>query len=307
MTRYLVTLLLVLVLSVLIGEVGGTVHPANAMMNSMFPGPGTPASSGPAVCLADSSAQIARITADGGTVVDPVLLTAFITDSVTNGYCFLLKFAGAAQMAVKKSGTNITKIYDVTGNNNDFSVENGTPQFIAIGKNGKAVIRFDGTNSLSLTMDFSVNKWSNFVVFSPTGVAGYRSILTMGAYDSATTTHTLLGLSGTSTWFWGWGGGSSNYVSTTMTCGTWYITDEIYNGSSLNGWVNGAAMTGNPQADTTSALTSTTPVYFGHYGNNSYYEAADVAFIALAPNSTVFTTAQRQALEAFLNTQFAVY
>ena len=76
-TRYLVTLLLVLVLSVLIGEVGGTVHPANAMMNSMFPGPGTPASSGPAVCLADSSAQIARITADGGTVVDPVLLTAY--------------------------------------------------------------------------------------------------------------------------------------------------------------------------------------------------------------------------------------
>ncbi len=115
---------------------------------------------------ADTEAYIARVEADGGTVINEQL--------VNDAYQFLADHSLSplvwvdANFGVKKDGSNkVSKLYDLSSGNKDAAqvTADNQPTWTASQQNGLATISFDGTND-NLQEGTQLGKPSSFTAFT---------------------------------------------------------------------------------------------------------------------------------------------
>lgn len=106
----------------------------------------------------ETTEQIIRIRADGGTVIDAVWMDTVIKTLKTQGIYGNVKFIGDANIAVKKDGVGaVATLYDISGNDNDAVQGTGANQPIWTDgeQNGRAGLVFNGTSHFLRAADFS--------------------------------------------------------------------------------------------------------------------------------------------------------
>lgn len=100
-----------------------------------------------------------RIESDGGKVIDLIFMNKVISTLKQLGIYGNCKLLTDANFAVKKDGSGaVSKLYDISGNNNDIIQATGASQPIWSLVNGKGVITYDGVNDLlSTASNFGTN------------------------------------------------------------------------------------------------------------------------------------------------------
>lgn len=102
--------------------------------------------------LPETITQQRRIIADGGTVVNPTWMNNVIRTMKAMGIYGNAKLLTDANFGVKKDGSGaVSKLYDISGNNNDAVQATGTSQPIWSLVNGRGVITYDGVDDYLLT------------------------------------------------------------------------------------------------------------------------------------------------------------
>lgn len=96
----------------------------------------------------ETTTQINRIVADGGVIIDRVFLNNSIYALKQLGIYGNAKLLTDANFGVKKDGSGtVSKLYDISGNNNDAMQATGASQPIWGLVGGKGVITYDGVNN----------------------------------------------------------------------------------------------------------------------------------------------------------------
>lgn len=102
--------------------------------------------------LPETITQQRRIIADGGTVVNLTWMNNVIRTMKAMGIYGNAKLLTDANFGVKKDGSGaVSKLYDISGNNNDAVQATGTSQPIWSLVNGRGVITYDGVDDYLLT------------------------------------------------------------------------------------------------------------------------------------------------------------
>jgi hypothetical protein len=131
----------------------------------------------------ETTIQINRIVADGGVVIDPVFMNSTIKLLKSLGIYGNAKLLTDANFGVKKDGSGaISKLYDISGNNNDATQSTGASQPIWSLVNGRGVITYDGVNNW---LDCGNNpSMDNIITASTIYAKIYPSVNgTMGIFD----------------------------------------------------------------------------------------------------------------------------
>jgi len=247
-----------------------------------------------------------RVIEDGGIVVDLEYCQKYTRLSKqliiwSNG-----KFLGDANFAVKLNGSGVTKFYDLSGNNNDAT--QGTvanqPIWTANQQNGRAGLVFDGGGD---TLVISDNALLQFGTGSFSCVAGFNV-----PWFAGLTSHTIVSKNYTGFEMWRYndttaflayiGGtgnppGGVNVTSDVMHLGV--LTRNI---DQCTLYADGVA--GTPSTNSTNVSNVGTNVYLGARINNLYLTGK--IYFQMVFNIAL-TTAQRTALETFVNAYYSIY
>ena len=251
--------------------------------------------------------QIARIEADGGTVIDAGWMDLVISILKAQSIYSNCKFLADANFAVKKDGADaVSVLYDISGNNNDAVQATGAAQPIwtAAQQNGKAGLVFDGSddvlsstsNGFNITGPFSILSWGNATSWPglTTGIYS-RYVLNSAIELRKDASKMSLYIADGSTWK-----GATALEADTPT-GTSLIYSGIYDGTNIRLFINGI-LKGGPTA--TSAPGDTTGETSGFGFGRSSWHGNLPTFLIL---NTSLTTAQRTAIEALVNNYYAIY
>ena len=137
---------------------------------------------------AEARLQAARITADGGTVVDVAWINKVIKTLKHMGIYSDCKFIAGANLGFKNAGSNkVSTLYDVSEYNNDVvqTTDANRPIWTAAQQNGKAVVIFDGTNDAlddtSMTVTGLVHDLTLFVAYNPATLTHNEGIVSFAA------------------------------------------------------------------------------------------------------------------------------
>ena len=189
----------------------------------------------------ETLAYTARVIADGGEIISQF--------DIDQAYKFLkrdgLNLANfcwhSAQFGLIKDGSNaVSKLYDLSSNNWDATQSTGAlqPLWVADQQNGKAVLRFDGTNVIG--RDWGVDKAQpnyRFVTCKSTGDTSSIRI-TMDSYGN-TSRHAIFYSPET------------GYIATfaqdalyssTVTTGDYELISTLFNGGSSQIWLNSSSI-----------------------------------------------------------------
>jgi len=265
-----------------------------------------------AVSDTNADTQIARIIADGGTVVDEGWIRTTIAVMKQQGIYASAKFIGDANMGVKKDvGTGaLSKLYDISGNNNDAVQATGgkQPIWTASVQNGRYGIVFDGLDdALSLpSTDWSSQTFS--IISSLDIISLNRSWLNCYSVgvDSTTKGHSFMRNSSTSNVNFAWGSNFNPAIFSPQ-LNQWYITSEVFGNNILNAWMNEIASVSNPVSKTDSNLDSTAIVTMGAAFNVQAYPGNIKIGTFIAFPATAITEQQRTVLTRLINSYYAIY
>jgi len=248
------------------------------------------------------AAQITRIQADGGTIVSEEWIRKAIWTLKNQGIYANCKFLGDANMGVKldASGVSVQTLYDLSGNNNDATsgvTVNNQPVWTANVQGGRAGLVFDGTDDV-LTAAIGTLSQPNTII---TAIKNTRTVFTVTNVFIDTTnavnrlsmyaqqTSGVLGASA------GTDGLSATAIGTTA-----QILTGLFNGASSVLYKNGASILA---ADFGAA--DMTGLSIGDYSAGGYpYEGSFFPVIVI---NAALTTAQRTALETFVNAYYSIY
>ena len=107
---------------------------------------------------AETIIQKDRIEADGGIVVDLTWINSVIRELKEQNIYSSCKLLTDANFGVKKDITGaVSKLYDLSGNNNDAIQPTGASQPIWSLVNGKGIINYDGTDDFLIVLTSSMN------------------------------------------------------------------------------------------------------------------------------------------------------
>ena len=261
------------------------------------------------------AAQKLRILADGGTIVDEDWMRAVISVLVQQGLMGNVKFLADANFAYKTPGAGaVSKLYDISGNNNDATQATGAnqPIWTAAQQNGRAGLVFDGTNDRLVKtspsgMSTGDSAISYLVAFNRTGgTAGYPIVVAYGG--NGTDKDMVLfvyAAAPVGAYTYGNRGVISAISTTTATQNIAKIITGTYSGSAgtyniyIDGIFEGTAEepgTLNLSAGSISIGSGTdgTQIVKGNLLNCNIF-------------NTALTTAQRTALEATVNQYYRIY
>lgn len=121
--------------------------------------------------------QIGRILSDGGTVIDIPWMDSVIRTLKILGIYSNCKLLTDANFGVKKDITGaVSKLYDISGNNNDAVQATGASQPIWSLVNGRGVITYDGSNDfLNAGNSPYFNTIGSFTVMTNIILSGYNN------------------------------------------------------------------------------------------------------------------------------------
>ena len=261
--------------------------------------------------LRETKVQIKRIKADGGTVIDEGWMDTTIRTLKAQGVYGNVKFLGDANFAVKKDGSNaVATLYDISGNNNDATQGTGAnqPIWYVNQQNGKSGVSFDGVD------DFLLNAAPAYNAQSLSITAVYKKVAPLETSNTG-----VLAAS------------SNGLIQFTVTDGVVNAYDTGVDYYYANAHIGLTIPNNQFTAYHISTITSSTAPLASAYGNGvlsgtttvvasyattglrigSYNDAGDYAYngslTSLILSNVDFTAAQRTAIEAMLNTYYAIY
>jgi hypothetical protein len=211
---------------------------------------------------------------------------------------------------------------DQSGNGNNATARTGNPTFVSSVINGKPILRFDGTANL-ITNNFFVNNYNTPItiiavskasastvrgeqptaryIVGVTNSGGYEFGLSYGAYETENPNFSnSYGISYV---------GGSDIESSPMGENEKRIASTINNGSQISFFLDGTLIgTADPAAqsggdNSTGAFSIGSDVVLDQTDN--FFCTCDIAEIIIY--NRAITTAERQQVEAYLNTKYAIY
>jgi len=253
--------------------------------------------------LPETIVQRNRIVADGGTVVDIKYIDRTLRLLKGASSYSRCKFLGDANMGVKLNGSGVTKLYDLSGNNNDAT--QGTvanqPVWTANVQGGRAGIVFDGNDTLitptvavgaaDFTMGLLVKRSAtpdvnDGLLGAP---ANYAGLLMQDSSGFS------VGKSGVAT-------GSS--VAYAIPQAFVSVLANVTTGTTADIYINGSFI--GTSTDASNYTLGNRLFNIGCAGS-----IADLPLTGTIINSFAYsgslTTAQRTAIERFLNAYFSIY
>lgn len=268
----------------------------------------------------ETLAQQTRIVADGGTVIDLAFMDTVIKTLKAQSILTASKFLGDANIAVKKDGSGaVSKLYDISGNDNDAVQATGSAQPIwtAAQQNGKAGLVFDGSDDRLATSASVVGGTSMtaIAVGSLVSVTGnYRTQfigqwnsggspgtnnwnMAIGDYSGAQTRDPLFGVEIEST-------ATNSGNPTEIDLNTCMILEGIHDGSNTTLLINGSQKDQDAAVGTMNNAAGRV-MHIGSIINGDY--ASNIKFEAGLIFAAALTAPQRAAVEALLNTYYAIY
>jgi len=220
------------------------------------------------------------------------------------------------------SGSDVTAWADQSGNGNDATARTGNATLVSGVINGKPVLRFDGTANL-ITNNFfahnyntpitiiAVSKASASTVFggNPTaryiyGVSnsgGYDAGLTYGAYGTENPNFSVgFGISYIS---------GQDIESSPMGENQVGLSSSINSGTLISAFLNGTLVGTADPADQSGGSNSSGEFSIGSEvtldEEDNFFCTCDIAEIIIYNRQV--TTSERQQVEAYLNTKYAIY
>jgi len=261
---------------------------------------------------ANAETQIRRIEADGGKVVDAAWLRLVIGTLKAQGIYTSCKFLADANFAFKNAGDNkVSKLYDISGNNNDAvqATAANQPIWTKNVQGGRYGMVFDGTddvlsgNSSTYTTQFTI-----MAVANRTANGSYSHIMVVpGTTAWQTPSYADFGFEYTA------GSTVLNIMcdedpkAATVTApanGISFLVEGLYDGTTVYSFLNGAFGNSNIVGFTPN---NTQPLRIGSTGIAGNLYPFNGKIMSLANFSVYLTTAQRTALEAFLNAYYSIY
>jgi len=243
------------------------------------------------------TAQVERVEADGGKIIDVDYIEGMLATLVELGLMDNVKFLGDANFGVKKDAANaVSKLYDLSGNNNDVVQATGAnqPVWTKAVQGGRAGLVFDGTDILTLTLGSALSQPNTvFAVFKDISGAGVISI-----FDGpAGSRHALQRIVATENWRIYAGGtinGPNGHSGVTPT-----LASIVFNGISSGLFISGVSeASGDIGIQGLGGFWIGADDYGGRMTGNIYS--------SIVINAAL-TTSQRTAIETYLNAYFAIY
>lgn len=266
----------------------------------------------------DALVQIARIVADGGTIVDRPWLCSIIRSLKVLGIYSSCKFLADANFGVKKDGAGaVSKLYDISGNNNDAVQATGANQPIwSVGvQNGKAGLLFNGTSSIldgtSGLVDSGGAACTVIAGIKSLDLTGSNSIIEMGnAHTNLDDYYMILSANGAV-----YQSNIANDRSTangTISINTfyeiaWVLTGGAFSTSNPAFFVNGASKASTQGIGTDTPTINPTKFRIGAYYFVPASQFMDGYINWVYTFNIALSTAQRQAMENLLNSYYAIY
>jgi hypothetical protein len=224
-----------------------------------------------------------------------------------------------ADAGVTLSGSNVTAWADQSGSGNNATVENSgeEPTFVSSFSNSKPAIQFNGTTQLLIVADSSSLDFINtsiFIVLKRTGDGTGNEITFMknGSIltDDAVYWNCARLNNGNSTFTLNVGGSRPDLdTNTDLTSGNPTILELTYNGTDSFIYTNGS-QTATYSEPTGSIETTSGSLQIGGYNksfNNPGGELFNGQIAEIVMYNRAVTGTERQQVEAYLNTKYAIY
>lgn len=228
-----------------------------------------------------------RIESDGGKVIDLIFMDRVILLLKRLGIYGNCKLLTDANFGVKKDGSGaVSKLYDISGNNNDAVQATGASQPIWSLVGGRGVITYDGVNDYLKVPKTTLSNYALLSRFNCSNLATNRTILcdysatnTVSQFELMTTGSKARG------YFTNIGARASIVGLTTLLNNTWYNACYSKNSTLFTLYLNGVA---NNEAitDATALPTTQADVYIGKQG-----ELSDRFFIGGISSNAIFNIA----------------
>jgi hypothetical protein len=228
-----------------------------------------------------------------------------------------------ADAGVTLSGSNVTAWADQSGNGNDATARIGNATFVSSVINQRPVLRFDGTANL-LTNNFLVNNYNTPLTIIAVSKASGSTVR-----GNQPTARYVVGATYHGGWEYGlcygaYGGEFPNFSvgygisfesggveieSSPMGENEIRIASTINNGSEILFFLNGSSIgTADPASqsggnDSTGAFSIGSDVVFDEH--DDFFCVCDIAEILIY--NRAITTQERQQVELYLNTKYAIY
>jgi hypothetical protein len=227
-----------------------------------------------------------------------------------------------ADAGVTLSGSNVTSWADQSGNGNNATARTGNATFVSSVINGKPVLRFDGTANL-ITNNFFVNNYNTPItiiavskasastvrggqptaryIVGVTNNGGYQFGFSYGAYETANPNFSnSYGISYVS---------GLDIQSSAMGENKKRIASTINNGSEISFFLDGTLIGTADPADQSGGNNSTGAFSIGSDvvldEIDYFFCVCDIAEIIIYNRQV--TSPERQQVEAYLNTKYAIY
>jgi hypothetical protein len=227
-----------------------------------------------------------------------------------------------ANAGVTTDGANVTVWADQSGNGNNATARTGNATLVSSVINGNPVLRFDGTANL-ITNNFFAHNWNTPItiiavskasastvrgeqptaryIVGVTNIGGYIFGLSYGGYQTENPNFSnSYGISYV---------GGSDIESDPMGENEKRIASTINNGSEISFFLDGNLVgTADPESrsggnNSTGAFSIGSDVVLNAIDN--YFCVCDIAEIIIY--NRALTTIERQQIESYLNTKYAIY
>lgn len=266
---------------------------------------------------ADAETQIRRIEADGGKVVDAAWLRLVIGTLKAQGIYTSCKFLGDANFAFKNAGDNkVSKLYDISGNNNDAvqATAGNQPIWTANVQNGRAGLVFDGVDDYLATAasvvggtsitalgvgsltSFTGNYTGHLINQFNTNDSTSNWRLSLGAYSGVQKRDPFFSIVIDSS-------ATYSFSPIEIAFNTCMLLGGTHDGSLCTFYKNGAQIDQDAAIGTMNNIAGL-PLYIGREGGGFY---SNIKYESGMVFSTALTTAQRTAIEAFANAYYSIY
>lgn len=194
----------------------------------------------------------------------------------------------------------VTLWNDLSGNNNNFQIISGGPTYKVNIKNGKSVTRWDGTNKLqNLAMTYPSGSFSFFVVLLDTAEFAGRARI-FSSRDFATNNLAILA-NGDVLNNKGWNDNGGFHVFATPN-GWNILVINLQSGGNGEVFANGVSIGTAAYSSTQISINNYLGVDADGLSNFATMDLAEFGFY-----NKILSTLERQKIESYLNSRYAVY
>jgi len=245
--------------------------------------------------LPATKSYIARVEADGGTIINPTYINDAFKNNLDSVKCWV-----SASFGIKKDANNkVTKLYDLKGLFDYFNTDTSKcPTWLASGINGKPAISFDGVN------DYLIDTVFAGITQPTTHIIALQRNSTQFAVQISDNivSRQVIGYqgSGSPPALYIYAGASLN-DTTILGVGTKIILSAVFNGVNSKIYINNVLkMSGNAGTNIFGSNNVSERTLLGTSNPSAQFSKTILGDYILKQNTGL-------SLQTFLNTKYAIY